>query len=165
MSLTGKKHSVYLSLGSNLGDRLDQLRLAIESLANLGEIQKTSSVYETDPWGYEDQPAFCNQVVLLETEIEPLELLQEIKRVELKMGRTPTFRYGPRVIDIDILLFDNIVFTKPELTIPHPEMKNRAFVLVPLLEIAPLLSIPGEKASIKNLLDQIGTTGIRKIQE
>jgi 2-amino-4-hydroxy-6-hydroxymethyldihydropteridine diphosphokinase len=165
MSLTGKKHLVYLSLGSNLGDRLDHLQKAIESLEDFGHVKKISSVYETDPWGYEDQPAFYNQVAMIETELEPLELLHDIKQVELKMGRTPTFRYGPRVIDIDILLFDDIVFTKPELTIPHPEMKNRAFVLVPLLEIAPLLSIPGEKASIKNLLDRIGMTGIRKIQE
>jgi 2-amino-4-hydroxy-6-hydroxymethyldihydropteridine diphosphokinase len=165
MSLTGKKHSVYLSLGSNLGDRLDYLHQAIEFLKDFGHVNKTSSVYETDPWGYEDQPAFYNQVAMIETELEPLELLHDIKQVELKMGRTPTFRYGPRVIDIDILLFDDIVFTKPELTIPHPEMKNRAFVLAPLLEIAPSLSIPGEKASIKNLLDRIGMTGIRKIQE
>lgn len=160
-----KKNLVYLSLGSNLGDRLEHLQAAIGFLEELGKIQKTSGVYETDPWGYEDQPAFYNQVILLETAYEPLELLRYIKQVEQKMGRIPTFRYGPRVIDIDILLFDDIVFTTPELTIPHPEMKNRAFVLAPLVEIDPLVSIPGEKAMAKELLEKIGMTGVRKIQE
>ena len=160
-----KKHLVFLSLGSNLGDRLEHLQAAIETLKEFGEISKTSSVYETDPWGYEDQPAFYNQVILLETTCEPLELLRNIKQVEQTMGRIPTFRYGPRVIDIDILLFDETVITTPELTIPHPQMKNRAFVLAPLAEIDPLLSIPGEKANATELLEKIGMTGVWKIQE
>lgn len=156
---------MYLSLGSNLGDRLVHLRAALGFLSEIGNIQKTSSVYETDPWGYEEQPAFYNQVIILETAFEPLELLRYIKQVERKMGRIPTFRYGPRVIDIDILLFDETVFTTPELTIPHPEMKNRAFVLTPLTEIDPLISIPGEKANVTELLEKIGMTGVRRIQE
>ena len=160
-----KKHLVYLSLGSNLGDRLENLQNAIRFLNDIGEISRASSVYETDPWGYEDQPAFYNQVVLLETTYEPLELLRRIKQMEQKMGRTPTFRYGPRMIDIDILLFDNILFSTPELTIPHPEMKNRAFVLAPLAEIEPFLSIPGEELTIKEILEKIGMIGVRKIQE
>ncbi len=156
-------HLVYLSLGSNLGDRLEQLQTARVFLKELGEIQKTSSIYETEPWGFTDQPAFCNQVVLLETTFEPLELLREIKLIEQKMGRTPTFRYGPRVIDIDILLFDDIVITDPDLTIPHPELKNRAFVLAPLADITPSVVMQGEKVSVTALLARMGMTGIRKI--
>jgi 2-amino-4-hydroxy-6-hydroxymethyldihydropteridine diphosphokinase len=158
-------HLVYLSLGSNLGDRLEQLQTARVFLKELGEIEKTSSIYETEPWGFADQPAFYNQVVLLETTFEPLELLHGIKLIEQKMGRTPTFRYGPRVIDIDILLFDDIVFTDPDLTIPHPELKNRAFVLAPLADIAPSVVMHGETMTVTALLARIGMTGIRKIQE
>lgn len=159
-----RKHLVYLSLGTNLGDRSAHLRKAADSLEALGEILKTSSTYETDPWGYEDQPAFYNQVILLETSCEPPDLLHSIKEIEQNMGRQPTFRYGPRVIDIDILLFDESVVDMPELKIPHPEMKNRAFVLAPLAEINPSLIITGEKDTVKNMLDRIGMMGIRKIQ-
>lgn len=124
----------------------------------------SSSVYETDPWGFEDQPIFYNQVVRMETILEPLPLLQEIKKIELEMGRIPTFQYGPRLIDIDILLYDRLMMNSPELKIPHPQMKSRAFVLTPLVEIAPDLVIPGEEVDIETLNRIAGASGIRKVE-
>ena len=107
------KHVVYLSLGTNLGSRLDNLKHALESLTEFCQVVAASSIYETDPWGFEDQPIFYNQVVKIETALEPIQLLQEIKEIELEMGRVPTFQYGPRLIDIDILLYDELVINSP----------------------------------------------------
>lgn len=158
-------HKVYLSLGSNLGRKIEHLRQAVEAIKDIGEVINSSSIYETDPWGYIDQPAFYNQVILIETRLEPAALLTAIKGFERKIGRAPTFRYGPRVIDIDILLYDELQLITPELTIPHPEMKNRVFVLLPLMELDSKIMIPGEEASIKELLGKLENKGIRKIEE
>jgi GTP cyclohydrolase-4 len=158
------KHVVYLSLGTNLGNRLDNLKHALESLKEFCQVVASSSVYETDPWGYEDQPIFYNQVVKIETFLEPLQLLVEIKKIELEMGRIPTFQYGPRLIDIDILLYDKLVMNSPELKIPHPQMKSRAFVLSPLVEIVPDLVLPGEEVDVETLNREIGSSGIRKVE-
>ena len=158
------KHEVYLSLGTNLGSRLDNLKHALENLTEFCQVVAASSVYETDPWGFEDQPIFYNQVVKIETVLEPIPLLQEIKKIELEMGRVPTFQYGPRLIDIDILIYDELVINSPELKIPHPQMKSRAFVLTPLAEIAPDLVLPGEKVDIETLNREIGLSGIRKVE-
>jgi GTP cyclohydrolase-4 len=158
------KHVVYLSLGTNLGNRLDNLKHALESLKEFCQVVASSSVYETDPWGYEDQPIFFNQVVKIETILEPLQLLREIKKIELEMGRIPTFQYGPRLIDIDILLYDKLVMNSPELKIPHPQMKSRAFVLSPLVEIVPDLVLPGEEVDVETLNREIGSSGIRKVE-
>ena len=158
------KHVVYLSLGTNLGNRLDNLKHALESLTEFCQVVAASSVYETDPWGFEDQPIFYNQVVKIETALEPIQLLQEIKKIELEMGRVPTFQYGPRLIDIDILLYDELVINSPELKIPHPQMKSRAFVLTPLAEIAPDLVLPGEKVDVETLNREVGLSGIRKVE-
>ncbi len=100
----------------------------------------------------------------METILEPLPLLQEIKKIELEMGRIPTFQYGPRLIDIDILLYDRLMMNSPELKIPHPQMKSRAFVLTPLVEIAPDLVIPGEEVDIETLNRIAGASGIRKVE-
>jgi GTP cyclohydrolase-4 len=158
------KHVVYLSLGTNLGNRLDNLKHALESLKEFCQVVASSSVYETDPWGYEDQPIFFNQVVKIETILEPLQLLREIKKIELEMGRIPTFQYGPRLIDIDILLYDKLMMNSPELKIPHPQMKSRAFVLSPLVEITPDLFLPGEEVDVETLNREIGSSGIRKVE-
>ena len=159
------KHIVFLSLGTNLGNRLENLKQVLESLKEFCQVVASSSVYETDPWGFIDQPIFYNQVVRIETILEPLPLLQEIKKIELEMGRIPTFQYGPRLIDIDILLYDRLMMNSPELEIPHPQMKSRAFVLTPLVEIAPDLVIPGEEVDIETLNRIAGSSGVRKVEE
>lgn len=130
-------HKVYFSLGSNLGDRLENLRLACKGLADHLDSLKTSPVYETEPWGYANQPAFLNMAAAANTSLAPQGLLDLIKHLELELGREPTFRYGPRKIDIDILFFGILVVNTPQLQIPHPRMAERAFVLVPLAELAP----------------------------
>jgi 2-amino-4-hydroxy-6-hydroxymethyldihydropteridine diphosphokinase len=159
-----KKHVVYLSLGTNLGERLENLNQALDRLTIFCNVTLSSSVYETDPWGFEAQPIFYNQVVRIETDLEPLALLEEIKRIEFEMGRVPTFQYGPRLIDIDILLYDKLTMISPELKIPHPQMKSRAFVLSPLAEIAPDLVIPGEEVDIVTLYRIAGSAGIHKVK-
>ncbi len=158
------KHIVYLSLGTNLGNRLENLKQALDRLKKFCEVDSSSSVYETDPWGFEDQPFFYNQVVRIETGLDPLPLLRAIKNIEMDMGRVPTFQYGPRLIDIDILLYDKLIMYSTELKIPHPQMKSRPFVLSPLVEIAPDLIIPGEEADVVTLNQAVGTSGIRKVE-
>jgi 2-amino-4-hydroxy-6-hydroxymethyldihydropteridine diphosphokinase len=137
--------TVYLSLGSNLGDREDHLRHAIELLerSNVAVI-KRSSVYETAPQDVADQPWFLNMAIECRTSLSPLELLKLLLRTERKIGRVRRSqrRRGPRPIDIDILLFGNAVIQLPQLTLPHPRMLQRRFVLEPLLEIAPALTYP-----------------------
>ena len=128
---------VTLGLGTNLGDRAENLRLAIQLLAPTVAVGKISSIYETAPWGFADQPAFYNLALIGETELGPRELLSFVKHVEARMGREKTFRYGPRQIDIDILFYENEAVQTESLTIPHPRYKERRFVLEPLCEIAP----------------------------
>jgi 2-amino-4-hydroxy-6-hydroxymethyldihydropteridine diphosphokinase len=158
------KHVVYLSLGTNLGNRLENLKQALDRLKKFCEEDSSSSVYETDPWGFEDQPFFYNQVVRIKTGLEPTQLLREIKKIEMEMGRVPTFQYGPRLIDIDILLYDKLMMNSTELKIPHPQIKSRAFVLSPLAEIAPDLIIPGEEVDVVTLNQAVGSSGIRKVE-
>lgn len=137
-------HRAYLGLGSNLGDRAANLRRARQGLPEAGvRVLAASPLYQTAPWGGVAQPDFLNQVLWGETELAPLPLLDAIKRLERACGRTPTVFWGPRVLDIDILLYDELTFASERLTIPHREMKNRAFVLAPLLDIAPKLVLPG----------------------
>ncbi len=143
--------TVFLSLGSNLGDRLAYLREARRRLERQVRIDKVSSVYDTDPVGYEDQPPFLNAVVQGWTVLEPMPLLDFVKDVEEEMGRVPTTHWGPRLIDIDILTFGRLRVETLDLIIPHPEMLKRAFVLVPLAEIAPHFVIPGTTAGALDL--------------
>ena len=128
---------VFVSLGSNLGDRAEYLRAAREALSALPgtTVVAASSLYETAPQELEDQDAFLNQVVCLETGLRPLGLLHECQRIEREHGRTREVRFGPRTLDIDILLFQDAESGDPELTLPHPRMVKRAFVLVPLAEV------------------------------
>ena len=127
---------VFLGLGTNLGDRAANLAAARQQLGEKLTLIRASSVYETEPWGYREQPAFLNQALQAETDLSPQRLLRLLKRLERRLGRTRTFRYGPRLIDIDILFYDRTVINSRRLQIPHPRLPERAFVLVPLAEIA-----------------------------
>jgi 2-amino-4-hydroxy-6-hydroxymethyldihydropteridine diphosphokinase len=142
---------VYLGLGTNLGDRPKNLQAASDALHPEVTLLRASPVYETEPWGYAQQPAFLNQVLEAETELTPQELLMHVKALEARLGRTPTFHYGPRLIDIDILLYDDLVLQTPDLVIPHPHLTERAFVLVPLTDLVPNLKLPTTKQSIQEL--------------
>lgn len=155
---------VFLALGSNLGDRLVNIETARIELSTETMIKQLSSVYETPPWGFLSQPAFLNQVLEASTSLDPYELLKYVKEIEQKMGRTKTFRNGPRVIDIDILVYGNQSIDTPDLVIPHPRMLERGFVLVPLAEIAPDLVITGTSLSIKEHLLKIDPEDLQQIK-
>ena len=146
---------VFLGLGTNLGHREQNLEQAREALKSFSEIKQASSIYETDAWGYEDQPQFLNQIVEIDTNLSPYKLLYNLKRIEKTIGRVKSFRWGPRLIDIDILLFDDRVIRLPFLTIPHKSMHERAFVLIPLAEIAPDYKHPIFKQTISELRDSL----------
>lgn len=154
---------VYLALGSNLGDRCDNLRQALDKISEKVRILKVSSVYETPPWGYIDQPVFYNQVLCGHTSLTPLDLLTFVKEIESEMGRVKNFQNGPRLIDIDILLFGEQRVNSERLVIPHPRMTERAFVLLPLSEIEPDLVIPGINKNVTELLLNVDQTGIQKL--
>ncbi|MGQ9778297.1 MAG: 2-amino-4-hydroxy-6-hydroxymethyldihydropteridine diphosphokinase [Bacillota bacterium] len=133
---------VFLGLGANLGDRAANLAAAREALAPAVRIRKASRLYESEPVGLRDQPFFLNQVVEGETALRPGALLIYLKEIERRMGRLPGPRYGPRPIDLDIILFDDWVLAGADLVIPHPRFRERSFVLAPLAEIAPELRDP-----------------------
>lgn len=126
---------VYLGLGSNLGDRHGHLDLALAALAPLGTVRRTSRRYRTAPIGFLEQPEFLNQVAELETALDARQLLDRLKRIEARLGRATAFRNAPRVIDLDILLYDDAEIDEPGLRVPHPRLRERAFVLRPLAEL------------------------------
>jgi len=146
---------IFLSLGTNLGDRAANLRSAIAMLTPAVRVARESPIYETAPWGFEDQPNFLNMVIEAETDLAPLDLLKYLKALENELGREPTFRYGPRLIDLDILFYDDLILQKPELTIPHPHLHERVFVLIPLADLAPNFIHPVFQKTIQQLLDSI----------
>jgi 2-amino-4-hydroxy-6-hydroxymethyldihydropteridine diphosphokinase len=148
-------HIVYLSLGSNVGDREAQLRDAENRLAQLGRLIAVSSFYETEPVEFTRQPWFLNCAVAIETSSTPEDLMASILRIEEEMGRRRLQNKGPRSIDIDILLFADAIVQSSELTIPHPAMHQRRFVLEPLAEIAPQALHPMSKKTIHELLDEL----------
>ena len=147
---------VYLGLGSNLGNRRDNLDKALEFLSQRLRVEQVSSVYDTEPVGNINQPRFLNQVCQLFTGLAPLELLSLAKGIELKLGRAPSTSNASRPIDIDILFYGDQVIETPELVIPHSRLAERAFVLIPLAEIAPDLVHPVNGKTIKELLEAVG---------
>ena len=156
------EHIVYLALGSNLGDRLVNLKQAIASLTPQMDVKAKSQVYETPPWGYADQPKFLNQVIKAKTYLDPEPLLKHLKRLELALGRKESFPNGPRLIDIDILFYDDRVLNKPSLVIPHPRLQERGFVLLPLMDIDPDLVHPVNKKSVREMAAVCNVEGIEK---
>jgi 2-amino-4-hydroxy-6-hydroxymethyldihydropteridine diphosphokinase len=155
-------HTIYLALGTNLCNRSENLRAALDALPPSIVIRRSSPIYETPPWGLTDQPAFLNMVVCGETDLEPAALLQHLKHLETELGRVPTIRWGPRLIDMDILFYDNLVLNAPGLTIPHPRLHERAFVLVPLADLAPDLVHPVLGKPVRDMLAAVDTTGVKR---
>ena len=149
-------HLVFIGAGTNLGDRRANLAGALREIEAIGAIEKVSSVYESEPVGPRDQPTFWNLVLRLRTSLRPFELLQELKRLEHRLGRRPTFRHGPRVIDLDVLLYGAERIDEPELEVPHPRMMERAFVLIPLVELDPELRHPVTGERLADRLAQGG---------
>ncbi len=155
-----KNEVVYLSFGSNVGKKKDNIAKAKKALLKLKiAIDKESSFYKTEPGGNKDQDFFINQVVRIRTSLTPLKLLIFIKNIELKLGRTSFDKWGPREIDIDILFYNDIIVNTPQLYIPHPEIPNRKFVLVPFCEIVKKFIHPGLKVTVEELLKNTTDTG------
>lgn len=148
-----KTYSVYIGLGSNLGDRHAYIARAVDELKRIrdSKLVSISSVYESDPFGKTDQPKFFNAAAEIETALLPAELLAELQSIEMKVGRTSTERWGPREIDLDILAYDGVVFEDEHVTVPHPGIAERKFVLVPLKEIAPDLVHPVSGMTVEEL--------------
>lgn len=162
---TNQNQVVFLSLGSNLGDRQKNL-IAVENLLPPQVIVKERSpIYETEPWGYQEQPRFLNQVLSVTTSLSPWDLLTYLNDIEKSIGRKPSFRYGPREVDIDVLLYGDQEIVQENLIIPHERLTERAFVLAPLADLAPELILPGSKSTIAGILDTIDTSDVYLFQE
>ncbi|MEJ2901542.1 2-amino-4-hydroxy-6-hydroxymethyldihydropteridine diphosphokinase [Pedobacter panaciterrae] len=148
---------VYLLLGSNLGDREQLIEDAIKQIANeIGEVFIRSSVYETEAWGNEDQPSFLNIALGVKTKLTPIDVLNKALEIELELGRVRHEKWGSRLIDIDLIFYDDIVVDMgAELQIPHPQMQYRKFVLEPLAEIAPDYIHPGLKITVREVLERL----------
>lgn len=159
MQTPDSKHLVYISLGSNLGDKKYNLEKAVNKIAErAGSVSAISSIYETEPWGYESPNTFFNMVIRLESTLSPTQLLKLTQDIELEMGRTKKSigsSYQDRIIDIDIILYDDLIMETQELILPHPYFHKRKFVLEPLFEIDPELIHPVLGISIKEILQNI----------
>ena len=155
---------VYIALGSNLGDRAEQLRQAREQIHSPDlRLLRASSIYETAPRDVEDQPWFLNQVIECETDLFPRQLLARLQNIERAMGRKRRMAKGPREIDLDILLFGDAVVKAPELEVPHPRMAERRFVLEPLAELAPEKKHPGTRRTMREMLAGVASQVVRKV--
>lgn len=157
LNMRGSNHrnSVFIGLGSNIGDRESNLSAAVEKLQNIAKIKKLSSIYETEPMEYKDQEWFLNMAAEITTRLKPHDLLKQLQQIEKNLGRIREIRYGPRAMDLDILLYGDTVMQGKDLIIPHFKMCERAFVLVPLCEIASGIIHPIFKKNIKTLLNQL----------
>jgi 2-amino-4-hydroxy-6-hydroxymethyldihydropteridine diphosphokinase len=157
---------VFIGLGSNLGDREDNLRRAIELLRQKMKLVKVSSFYESEPMYVKDQPGFVNCVAKFETDLTPKELLEYLHEIERKLGRQKSVRYGPRTIDLDIVFYGNEVVEEGDLKIPHPMIQERRFVLVPLVEIDPDYIHPIYRSSVSTLLASLKSNeSVRKLEQ
>ena len=156
MILKENLHTAYIALGSNLGDKEENLRRALELLDERGvEVVKVSTFICTEPYGVTDQPQFLNAVCQVRTSLEPLALLHTLLGIEQEMGRVRLRHWGERNIDLDLLLYEDVVMDTPELKLPHPDMQNRDFVLLPLFEIAPELIHPVLRKNIRELKEKL----------
>lgn len=152
---------VFISLGSNIEPRVEHLQHARLELGTQVQITRLSSIYETEPWGFSEQACFLNQVIECRVSLSAMELLRLLKRIECNVGRKPTFRFGPREIDLDILLYGNQIIDAEDLTIPHPRIIERAFILVPLIELASDLQLPETGLSVKEALAAVDSKGVQ----
>lgn len=152
-----------LAFGSNLGDSADMIRRAVAALDMIDglSVTRVSALYATPPWGVEDQPDFVNACALVETSLPPLELLDACKDLEVALGRMPGERWGPRLLDIDLLWVQDVELDSERLTLPHPRMTARAFVLVPLSEIAPDLVIDGR--AVSDWVSRVDVSGVKRL--
>ncbi len=153
-----KKHIAYISVGSNSGDKLENCRKGIAALIQSGStvIQARSRIYKTDPVDYRDQDWFVNIALKVETVLDPFQLLNQLKSIQHRAGRTvDPIRFGPRILDMDIVLYDDLVMNSPELIVPHPRMHKRRFVLMPICDIDPEIIHPVIKKSMRYLLDSL----------
>ncbi len=157
--------TAYIGLGSNMGDKSGNILKSLDLLGQFKKIKvvKRSSLYETEPVGYEDQDWFVNAVAELETELSPRELLDALMKIEQDMGRKREIKWGPRTIDLDILLYDQLCLNEPDLIIPHPRMHERSFVLVPLAEIAPNVKHQSLDRTINELLKSLNSAKLVKL--
>lgn len=156
---------VYLGLGTNLGDRRANLRNAVTALASVARVQSASPVYQSKPWGVTDQPDFLNICLSATTLLPPVALLESLKAIEKSMGREKKIHWGPRLIDIDILLYDTLTLESEILTIPHPYMAVRSFVMAPLADIAPGIIHPQTGKSIADMLAEIDVSDSQKLAQ
>lgn len=147
------KSKVFIALGSNIGNLKENLNNAVKKLAEFGKVKKVSSFYKTKPQGFLDQADFLNGVCQIETNLSPQDLLKKLKETEKEMGRQKTFKDGPRLIDLDIIYYDNIVFNASDLIIPHPRAHERIFVMKGMLEIAPDFVHPILKKSTREIIE------------
>jgi 2-amino-4-hydroxy-6-hydroxymethyldihydropteridine diphosphokinase len=155
---------VYIALGSNLGDRSENLRTAREQIAAPDlRVRRESSIYETEPRDVKDQPWFLNQVIECETDLFPRQLMARLQKIERAMGRKRTMAKGPREIDLDILLFGETVVKAPELEVPHPRLAERRFVLEPLAELVPDKRHPGTRRTMREMLAGVASQVVKRV--
>jgi 2-amino-4-hydroxy-6-hydroxymethyldihydropteridine diphosphokinase len=156
---------IYLGLGTNLGDRYANLQRAVDELQKILTITAVSPVFSTEPWGDVDQPSFLNICLAAVGSLSPHDLLAQIRRIEQDLGRLPSRRWGPRLIDIDILFYDSLILSDEKLTIPHPHIAERAFVLAPLAVIIPDFRHPQTGISVREMLDNVDSSGVERLFE